>query len=178
MYPTDRCAISRKELQDSDDIISFSFFDSKPGEPEFFLCENIALRSEFEKWQLRDSVIQKVRDFWIQWSRMKKDIAISILAENENFLITKGIYDKGIALFFLNHVFHVWLPIDLWDRFVDLILTTNKGGLNTFGEHSFHWDADITQNNMILQIKSVRKDTIVIPMAEWLNLRELVSTIK
>jgi hypothetical protein len=178
MYLINRCAISRKELQESDDVVSFPFFDSKPGEPKSICCEDIALRSEFEKWYLRDRVIQKVRDFWFQWSQMKKDIAILILAENENFLITKGIYDKGVALFFLNHVFYVWVAIDIWDRFVDLILTSDKGELNTFGEHSFHWGVDTTQDNMIVQIKSVRKDTIVIPMAEWLNLQELVSVIR
>ena len=172
------CAISQKEMKITDDVVSFPFFDAQPGEPESIYCESSALRSEFEKWHLRDNVTKKVRNFWIQWSKEKKGIAILILAENENFLITKGIYDKGITLFFLNHVFQVWLPINAWDRFVDLILSTDEGQLSTFEEDSFHWAVDATQDNMVLQIKSVRKDTIVIPMAEWLNLRELVSAIR
>ena len=176
MYLVNRCAITRKELKESDDVVHFPYFDALPGEPEFICCEDIALRSEFEKWYLRDRVTQKVRDFWLEWSQMKENIAIIILARNENYLITKGIYDKGIALFFLNHVFNVWLPIDLWDRFVDLILTADTGKIHTFEEDSFHWNVDAINGNVILQINTlVRKDTIVIPMAEWLNLQELLS---
>jgi hypothetical protein len=178
MYFITKCAISRQEMDEDDNVVIFPFFESQPGEPEFFLCENIALRSEFEKWHLRDRVIKKVRDFWLQWSQEKIGIAISILAENENFLITKGIYDKGVLLVFLNHVFSVSTPIDAWDSLADLILTAEKGDMDTFGDHSFHWDIDPTHNNMILQIRSVRKDTIIIPMTEWQNLQELLEVSK
>ncbi len=179
MYLTKKCAISGKELQESDDTVHFPCFNSLPGEPEFVYCENIALRSEFEKWHLRDRVAQKVRDFWFEWSQTRENIAIIILARNENYLITKGIYDKGVALFFLNPVFDFGLPIDLWDRFVDLILTADTGKINTFEEDSFDWNIDSIKDNVILQINTlVRKDTIVIPMTEWLNLQELLSAEK
>lgn len=160
MHLVNRCAITRKELKESDNVVHFPYFDALPSEPEFVCCENIALRSEFEKWYLRDRVTQKVREHWLEWSQTKEGKAIVILARNENFLITKGIYDKGIALFFLNHVFHISLPINLWDKFTKIILTTDTSEIKTFGEDSFQWNVDAIKGNVILETIQVNADCL------------------
>ena len=95
MYLINRCAISRKELKEGDDVMGFPFFDVLPDEPEFICCEDIALRSEFERWHLRDSVIKKVRNFWVE--RVHERGFILILAENENFLIIKRQFSTPVA---------------------------------------------------------------------------------
>jgi len=151
MFLINRCAISRKELKTSDDVVSFPFYDAKPGEPEFICCEDIALRSEFERWPLRDSVTKKVRDFWIQIHRESKYILI--LAENENFLITKSTVEKRVRLVFLNHVFHVNFTWDTWEQFADLILTTEQGDISSIGEDIFDWRVDDANNHVILQTR-------------------------
>jgi len=173
MYLINRCAISKKELQESDDVVSFPVYDSKPDEPEFFLCENIALRSKFEKWHLRDSVIQKVRSFWTQIPQTHKYLLI--LAQNDSFLISKSTIEKRVWMFFLNHVFRVDFTWDTWEKFEDLILAFEKGNFNTIGEDNLSWEVNSTKCKLTRQIKDGRKDTIVIPMAEWLNLQELLS---
>ena len=151
MYLINRCAISKKELQESDDVVGFPFFDAELDEPEFICCEDSALRSEFERWSLRDSVIKKVRDFWI---RIPNGLGyLLILAKNENFLITKSTIEKRVWLFFLNHVFRVDFTWDTWEQFSDLIRTIEQGDITAIGEDSFHWKTDATQENMILQTR-------------------------
>lgn len=175
MYLT-KCAISGKEMKESDDVVAFPYFDAQPGDPEFDCCENFALRSEFEKWYLRASVAKKVHDFWIQWSREKRPILI--LAESENFLIVKGLIDKGVALFFLNHVFYANFATDSWKKFKTLIAITEKGDINTIKKDSLRWSADAGKVRLNLSLEgSERKDSIVIPIKEWQNLRDLISSI-
>ena len=174
MYLINRCAISRKELKESDDVVGFPFFDAEPGEPEFICCEDIALRSEFEKWHLRDNVIKKVRDFWVEQSHERSFILI--LAENENFLIIKSTIEKMIRLFFLNHVFCVDLTEGEWKTFKDLISAFEKGAIN-LEIYDLSWNVGPAKCNLILQIKDGRRDSIDIPIAEWQNLQELASAI-
>ena len=155
-------------------MIVFPAFYSRPDEPEFVCCESIVLRSEFESWYLKDSVTEKVGDFWIQTSHMKGYLLI--LAEDKDFLIVKSTIEKWVQLFFLRHVFSVRFTETAWGNFVNLILTSEKGDMNTIGKDSLSWGADATKNTMMLQIKSIRKDTIVIPISEWGKLQELLST--
>ena len=173
MYLITRCAISRKDLKESDDVVSFPFFESQPNDPEFICCEDIALRSEFEKWYLRDKVIKKVRDLWVEQCHERSFILI--LAENENYLIIESIFEKGITLFFLNHVFRVDFTDAIWKRFGGLILATEQGNISTMVNHSLNWVVDTANGTVSLQIRNARKDSIVIPIAEWLNLQELLS---
>ena len=174
MYLIKKCAISGKETKVDDDVVIFPYFDSNPGEPEFICCENIALRSEFERWYLKESVITKVRDFWVQ--RFHEKSFLLILAENENFLIVKSMIEKGVSLFFLNHVFSVDFRGDAWEKFAALIPTAEKSSINISEKYSLSWNMDTPKANMILQIRSIRKDTIVIPIDEWIKLQELLST--
>lgn len=167
------CAISGKEMKISDDVVIFPYFDSQPGEPEFICCESAALRNEFERWYLKDKVIQKVRDFWVQRTHEKRFLLI--LAENENFLIVTSTIEKGVSLFFLNHVFSIDFTIDAWERFVDLMRTAEKGDINTIEKNSLYWDAATKKGSAFLQIRATRKDSITIRINEWLNLQELLS---
>jgi hypothetical protein len=176
MHFIDRCAISRKELKESDDVIIFPTFYSHPNEPEFVCCEGIALRSEFESWYLKDSVTKRVRDFWTQTSHMKGYLLI--LVESKDFLIEKSTIEKWIELFFLRYVFSIRFTETAWENFVNLMLISKESDINTMGEYRLSWSVDATKNKMVLQIRSIRKDTIAISMAEWLNLQELISAIK
>jgi len=175
MYLINRCAISKKELQEGDDVVHFPYYDAMPSEPEFICCEDIALRSEFEKWQLRDRVIQKVRDFWIR--EYRDSVYFSILAENEIILISKSYVEDSIRLFFLKYVFDVWLTEDTWKRFQDFV-TVEKGSIKLSEKESFSWNVDSAKGSVVLQKIEVRKDTIIVPITEWQNLQELLSTIR
>jgi len=72
-------------------------------------------------------------------------------------------------------VFRVDFTWDTWEKFEDLILAFEKGNFNTIGEDNLSWEVNSTKCKLTRQIKDGRKDTIVIPMAEWLNLQELLS---
>ncbi|HEU0291249.1 MAG TPA: hypothetical protein VFR47_00835 [Anaerolineales bacterium] len=176
MYFVTNCVISGKKMNTTDNVVFFPYFDSHPGDPDFVYCESAALRSEFEKWHLRDRIIKKVRDFWIQWSHEKRPI--SILIENQNFLIVKSEIEKKISLFCLNHVFSVDFTIDAWKRFVDLMLTSEKSHINTIENDSLFWNVNTTNDNVMLQAIGIRRDSIVMPLTDWLNLQELLSTIR
>lgn len=168
------CAISRKSIQASDDVVSFPYFESYPGEPEFVCCENIALRSEFERWRLRDRVIEKVRDFWTRWYRESK--FFSILAENESFLIAKSTIENRVLLFFLNHVFSVEFTEDTWRKFSNQILTVEKGNIIANERMVLYWDMNITKGTLTLHTSDDWRDSIIIRMTEWRSLQKLLTT--
>ena len=161
-------------MSPSDDVIIFPYFYSQPGEPEFAYCENVALRSEFEVWHLRDKITKKVRDFWIQ--EYHQATSFSILAENENYLIARSLIENRVLLFFLNHVFSIEFTRDIWKRFKDLILTSKEENINTIVEHTLSWSVDHTKSRVSVQTKTIRRDSIILSIAEWLSLQEVLST--
>lgn len=167
------CAISGKDIRTNDDVVSFPFFDAYPGEPEFICCESRALRSEFEKWYLRDSVTKKVSDLWIREFHGSK--YFSILAEDENILIVQSKVEDNIRLFFLKYVFYSWLTEAAWKRLKDLV-TVKEGSITISEKAGFSWDVDIAKGSVALHKMALRKDTIVIPIAEWQNLQELLTS--
>jgi|GEM_PF-6579848 len=173
MYLLTKCAISNKETKIDDDVVTFPYFDAKPGDAEFICCEDIALRSEFEKWYLKERVVEKVRNFWTQQYHRARSFLI--LAENENFLIAKSKVENKVLLFFLNHVFSIEFTKDTWKTFGNLILTAEIGDIKTNKQNSLYWNVDDAKGNLFLQVKSIRKDSITIPMAEWQNLQDLLS---
>ncbi len=175
MYLTKKCAISGKAIGDDENFVSFPFFDAYPGDPEFICCEGLALRSKFEEWDLKDRVIKKVRDFWIHEYHDAE--YFSILAENENFLITKSEVTDYVRLFFLKHAFYAWFTENAWKRFKDLA-TVEIGSIDISEKEIFSWDVNSTNDHVLLQITGERKDAIIIPIAEWQNFQELISAIK
>ncbi len=176
MYLTKKCAISGKAIGDDENFVSFPFFDAAPDDPEFICCENIALRSKFEEWYLKDRVIKKVRDFWIERAHGNKHF--SILAENENVLISKSKVEDSIRLFFLKYVFYVWFTETVWKSFKDLV-TAEKNTITISGKTFFSWDVDAENGSVLLQkTGGDEKDAIIIPITEWQNFQELVSAIK
>ena len=176
MYLINECAISKKDLTESDDVVSFPYYDATPDEPEFICCENIALRSEFEKWYLRNSVTKRVRDFWIQRAHRSK--YFSILAENENILISKSSIEDNIRLFFLKYVFEVWFTEATWKRLKELV-AMDEGRIDLYEDERFSWTVDSAKGSILLQLQRIRarKDAIVIPLSERQSFQELVYAI-
>lgn len=173
MYLTMKCAISGKDIRENDNVVAFPYFDASPGDPEFICCENVALRSEFESWYLKNRVVEKVRDFWIWQYHHGK--SFSILAENENILISKSNIEDSIRLFFLKYVFYVWFTETAWKRLKDLV-TVENGHIDIYKDEGFSWTVDSTRGIVLLQRIEVRKgDAVVIPITEWQDFQELLS---
>lgn len=155
------------------DVVIFPYFDARPGDPEFICCENLALRSEFEKWPLRDIVVGKVRDFWTQQYHRAESFVI--LAENKNFLIVENKLEDRVLLHFLNHLLAVVFTKKAWKKFLGLVLTIENGSIDINRENNFYWNVDTAKGDVSLQIKNVRRDSVTVPMVEWQNLQELLT---
>ncbi len=174
MHLTMKCAISGKDIGTNDNVVTFPYFDAYPSDFKFISSENITLRSEFEGWYLKNRVVKMVRDFWIQQHRSKY---FSILAEDENILIVKSKVEDNIRLFFLKYVFYGWFTEAAWKRLKDLA-TIEEGSIKISEKASFSWTVDSAKGSVLLQrqIIEVEKDAIVIPITEWRDLQELLSS--
>jgi hypothetical protein len=51
------CAISGKPIHKDDYALAIPAFPIHPEDPDSLFSDNIALRDEFEKWELRDRII-------------------------------------------------------------------------------------------------------------------------
>ena len=173
MYLTMKCAISGKDIGLNDNVVTFPYFGAYPSDFELISSENIALRSEFEGWYLKNRVVKMVRDFWIHGHH---DTAyFSTLAEDENILIVKSKVEDNIRLFFLRYVFYGWFTEAAWKRLKDLV-TVEEGSITISEKASFSWTVDSAKGNVLLQRQrlEVEKDAIVIPITEWRDLQKLL----
>ena len=166
-----RCAISGKLIKHGDQVVSFPAYESHPGEPEYVCSENIALRNEFENWQYKNQVINKVRAAWVSWYR--SSTSYSVLWDDSAFLLVRSLLENKFRIFFLNHVFAVELVQEKWKEFKQK-LTVGDGEILLGSGVSLVWKVSPLSTNLLLMDNEWR-DAIEIPSSDWERMVQVLS---
>ncbi len=116
------CAISGKIVDVKEKIIGFPTFIGDPRDPAFVCSEACVLRDEFEKWDLKDHVIKKLREFWSLSYRMKTEVW-TVIFEDSNYLFVKSEVEDKVRILFHQHVFTIDVPKAIWHEFCKRLLS-------------------------------------------------------
>jgi len=168
------CAISGKVIRNEDYVVLIPAFQVDPEDPDSIFSDNIALRDEFEKWVLKERIIAKAQEPWLQESRSRKSHAV--LVDNEYFFITRSLVEERVSLNFMKHVFGIGTSTELWLIFCQQITTLDKNTFQLSPSVTLTWEM-VFHSHIILtrEIKNGSKDRINISTKEWSLLKEILS---
>lgn len=168
------CSISGREIRESDYVVVIPAFEVDPKDPDSVFSDNIALRDEFEKWDLRDRIIARSQKQWVQWYRDSS--SYKILVDNENFLIIGSLIEDRITLTFLKHIFGIATSLELWGDFCKQVVF-DKGEFWINKTVHISWEVVELSFSVILtsEIEYGSRDRIKVHMREWNQLKEYLS---
>jgi hypothetical protein len=169
------CAISGREIHQNDYVVVIPAFDVDPKDPDSIFSDNVALRDEFEKWDLKDRIIARSQKRWVQWYR--DSASYKILIDAENFLIMKSLIEDRITLTFLKHVFGIATSLALWEELCKQIIVFDKSEFRVSKTMRISWEVGESLSSVILisEIEDGSRDRIKVPVLEWKQLKEYLS---
>ena len=166
----DFCQISGRKLHRGDHVVVFPPFKCARQSPEFVYSDGIALRDEFEKWELKTTVTKLVQDFWIDTYRDNK--YFPILFEDDYYLIVKSLAERGrVDMFFLKHVLHFSFWANSWPQFCEQMVSLENGVVRLSDISILEWKIEYPQVTIEIKYDKIYDDQIIIPVEEWAHLQ-------
>lgn len=115
------CAISGRFLGNRDDVTGFPAFVSDPHDPHHIYSDASALRDEFEGWDLRDEMAERVKAYWSAWYR-QDPVVYTVVFEDDDCLLVENKVTAAARVVFHRHVFALDIPQTVWGEFCDQLV--------------------------------------------------------
>lgn len=118
------CGISQRIIQKGDRCFWLPTFPCDPQDPLSKYSGACVLRDEFEKWELREELVRKIRETREQALSDSKSLkACPILFHDNTYLIIKARGSKKIEIIFWQHLFALDIPQGEWRNFYSQMLS-------------------------------------------------------
>jgi hypothetical protein len=115
------CAISGRFIGNRDNVTGFPAFVSDPHDPHHVYSDASVLRDEFEGWELRDDVAERVRAYWSAWYR-QDPVVYTVIFEDDDYLLVENKVSAAARIVFHRHVFALDIPQAAWLDFCERLL--------------------------------------------------------
>ena len=162
------CAISGKEVQEGDNFFGLPAFPCGPQDPLANYCEACVLRDEFEKWELREVLVQKVKEFWGQW--LSTSEFSSSIFHDDIYLIVKNRADNSVRIHFIQHLFLIHVQRKDWKEFYGQMM----GPVNeiSIGHYTIYTIRKKEEKVEISETYKYGQDRIEVTLEEWEHLQD------
>lgn len=169
------CAISGKEIHNSDYVVVIPAFEIDPTDPDSIFSDNVVLRAEFENWPLKDKIIAKSQKRWIQ--EYRDSTSYRLLIDNENFLVMKSLIEDRVSLTFLKYVFGIATTLGLWEKLCQDMANLKKGEFQLSKSTRLAWEMKVSSPyvTLIHDVENGFRDRIQVPLPQWVHLKEFLS---
>lgn len=163
------CGISRRIIQKDDNFFWIPMFPCNSRDPLAKYRETCVLRDEFEKWELKEPLVQKVKEFWEQWYSTSG--SFSIVFHDDVYLIVKNKMRQDAIICFLRSLFFVSVPREEWKEFCDQMM----GPISEIST-DFCTVKEKGQRVEIEIVMKYRRDCIEVTLQEWEHFQSALKT--
>lgn len=169
------CCISSKVIGEDDYVICFPPFGDKATAQTVCCDDGCVLRDVFEVWEFREEVTTIVTEQWLLFTKDSPH-AFEVLFEDENWFVTKSLFEKRVRFHFLKHLFMFEVLSTKWSEFTNIFKGDVSSGeydlsINVISVKKFETFVKLICKSRIAQ------DRIRLTQAEWRQLSTIVATI-
>ena len=170
-----KCCISGKVIGENDYVVCFPPFGDKATAQTICCDDGCVLRDVFEVWEFREAVMATVKEQWLLFTKDAPHV-FEVLVEDENWFVTKSLFEKRIRFRSLKHLFMVEILSTKWFEFTNIFKDDAPSGeydlsINVISVKKFETFVKLICKSRIAQ------DRIRLTQAEWRQLSTIVATI-
>ncbi|MCA9957649.1 MAG: hypothetical protein R3E31_22250 [Chloroflexota bacterium] len=103
-----KCVLTGKVVEEGDSIVCFPPLEHDPNDPIAICYDACAQREAFETWKYKATLIEKISAYWQEYYNQSS--AFETVFLDKSLMLIRGVYERKIRIFFLQHVFFLDIP--------------------------------------------------------------------